>query len=53
MPTTICKDTIILYIFQIFILRLLYIYDYLTKVNAIVAVLKTKPSRAIEVRRAF
>ena len=40
MPTCTCKDTIIFFIIQIFIVMLSYIYDYLTIVNADIAVYK-------------
>ena len=40
MPTCTCKDTIIFFIIQIFIVMLSYIYDYLTKVNADIVVYK-------------
>ena len=55
MPTYTCKDTIIFFIIQIFIVMLSYIYDYLTKVNADIAVYKKRPSRppTYEVRMAF
>ena len=44
MPTCTCKDTIIFFIIQIFIVMLSYIYDYLTIVNADIAVYKKRPS---------
>ena len=55
MPTCTCKDTIIFFIIQIFIVMLSYIYDYLTIVNADIAVYNKKaiPSPMYEVRMAF
>ena len=54
MPTCTCKDTIIFFIIQIFIVMLSYIYDYLTIVNADIAVYKKgHPDPTYEVRMAF
>ena len=53
MPTCTCKDTIIFFIIQIFIVMLSYIYDYLTKVNADIAVYKKRPSRPLRKRSGW
>ena len=53
MPTCTCKDTIIFFIIQIFIVMLSYIYDYLTIVNADIAVYKKRPSRSPRMRSGW
>ena len=53
MPTCTCKDTIIFFFIQIFIVMLSYIYDYLTIVNADIAVYKKRPSRPPRMRSGW